>query len=160
MFRRFTGAGTQLFTGTSIPERPGEVSSQVLHLTERVRDAVILPCLEQCCCPVLGPCWLPDPGVLLQQSDKLVSQNEMVLLNLLLMLVQLLLEMEPFPRIIIQVSDNNWPNAEIEEKTSFFSFSWCRVGYQCLYNVPSWIKCCSPVDRPDINLASKEEKHL
>lgn len=47
-------------------------------------------------------------------------QNEMVLLSLVLMLVQVVLEMESLPRVIIQISDSNWPNAEIEEKNSFF----------------------------------------
>lgn len=50
-------------------------------------------------------------------------QNKMVLLNLLLMLVQVLLEMVKFPRVIIQISDSNWPNPEIKEKNLFFSFS-------------------------------------
>lgn len=42
----------------------------------------------------------------------------MVLLSL--MLAQVLLEVESFPRVIIQISDSNWPNPEIEEKKSFF----------------------------------------
>lgn len=45
-------------------------------------------------------------------------QSEMVLLSL--MLAQVLLEVESFPRVIIQISDSNWPNPEIEEKKSFF----------------------------------------
>lgn len=49
-------------------------------------------------------------------------QNEMVLLSLVLMLVQVVLEMESLPRVIIQISDSNWPNAEIEEKKSFFLY--------------------------------------
>lgn len=50
-------------------------------------------------------------------------QNKMVLLNLLLMLVQVLLEMVKFPRVIIQISNSNWPNPEIKEKNLVFSFS-------------------------------------
>lgn len=54
------------FISSDAPYREGQ--------SPAASDAVIFPCLEQSCCPVLGSWWLPHAGVLLQHSDKLASE--------------------------------------------------------------------------------------
>lgn len=50
--------------------------------------------------------------------------NEMILLRLVLMLVQVLLEMQSFLSIIIQIPDSNLHNPEMEEEKNSFLLSF------------------------------------